>query len=76
MVSVGSPESSPILSLRQVTVEATSGGGMHREVVYLSSDGRHIFRDNCMIFAWIHICPLVSKSIWKDNPPKARHRLP
>ncbi len=43
-VSVGSPESSPIPSLRQVAVEASSGGGMHREVVYLSPDGSHIFR--------------------------------
>ena len=43
-VNIGSPESSSIPSLRQVTVEATSGGGVHREVVYLSPDGRHIFR--------------------------------
>ena len=43
-VSVGSPESSAIPSWRQVAVEATSDGGTHREVVYLSSDGRHIFR--------------------------------
>ena len=43
-VSVGSPEISTIPSLRQVAVEATGGGGTHREVVYLSSDGRHIFR--------------------------------
>ena len=43
-VSVGSPEISPIPSLRQVAVEATNSGSTHREVVYLSSDGRHIFR--------------------------------